>query len=307
MNKAIKKIDIFFFSDDKTINLGICRFIFYALIFVFYLGEDFSHWGRMDKVFWEPILIFEYLSIPVVSPQTLFFLNISWLTAIFLSSIGLFTRINTFIAFILSIYIFGLVNSYGKLQHMENVMVVIMGIMAFSRCGDLFSIDSWLNNQHWFKFKSKASTYNKWEYSWPIKLIWVFMTLVFFSAALSKLRNTGLEWVTDDGLSTVFIKVHFVGARSDPLYEGLALWLGTKLIVCKVLAGITLLLELFSPLSLFNKYLRLMLIPSLFIMILMFWVIMGISFPQLLICFVFWVPWHKLVPDIRNNQKTNLN
>ena len=42
-------------------------------------------------------------------------------------------------------------------------------------------------------------------YAWSKKLIWTLWVGMFLSAGISKIRHSGLHWVTSDGLRTQFI------------------------------------------------------------------------------------------------------
>ncbi|NIV42874.1 MAG: hypothetical protein GWN11_05100 [Candidatus Dadabacteria bacterium] len=297
-----KKLNHFFFQSGSSKNLGISRFLFFGIVFIFYCDDDFSYWADVPEFLWSPIIVFKYLHIHLLTSEILKLLSYVWLLSLFLSSIGLFTRFSTVVAFIVGFYLLGIVNSIGKLQHMENMMVLVFAVMAFSRSGDSFSIDRWLKDRS-FLYKSDKSSVTarqiEGEYTWPVRLIWVLMTLVFCAAAVSKLRNSGIEWITSDNLSNIFILVQFVDMRGEPVIESLAPWLGGKPLLCSFLAGTIVVLEMFAPLALFHSILRAVIVPSLFLMVCGFWIVMGVPFPQLLMCFIFWVPWDRLTGLIK--------
>jgi predicted DCC family thiol-disulfide oxidoreductase YuxK len=58
---------------------------------------------------------------------------------------------------------------------------------------------------------------------------------------------------------------------------------------CDVLARGILLLELSAPLVLVSEWARRLVAPSLFVMLASFWLVLGISFPMTLVCFVFFL------------------
>ena len=118
--------------------------------------------------------------------------------------------------------------------------------------------------------------------------------LVFCAAGISKLRNSGLEWVTSDYMATLFISKGLAGDRAEPLIGWLPFWLGSKVWLCSFLAGLTVMLECCAPLALVNRHMRMVIVPGLFLMVLGFWIVMGIPFPQLLAAFVFWLPWNRM-------------
>jgi len=303
--RIAERISQFFFQSSTSTNLGICRFLFFGIIFIIYHNEDFSYWGNVPDILWRPIVVFRYLHIPVLSSEILYFLTFIWLGSLLLSSIGLFSRLSTILAFVLGSYLLGLVNSFARLQHMENLMVLVLGVMAFSHCGNCFSLDRWLKDKGWL-YKSgqnsKVAQGIEGEYTWPIRLIWVLMTLAFCAAGVSKLRNSGLEWITSDYLANLFVTIHFIGARGEPLIDWMALWLANKPIICHSLAGMTVILEVCAPLALFHFSLRVLIVPSLFFMVLGIWIVLGTPFPLLLTCFLFWVPWDRIIDVFKEHR-----
>ena len=283
----------FFFQEGSSKNLGICRFLFFGAVFCIYLETDFSKWSEVPEFLWHPIFIFDFFRIPVFSGEVLGFLGIVLRTSLLLSCVGLFTRPATACSFLVGSYLFGMQNSFAKTHHMESMLLLILCVLCFSRCGDGFSLDSVLGRRcGWWPAGTRPEKSHP-RYNWPVKLIWVLFTLVFCAAGASKLRNSGLEWITSGQLAGLLIGKGFAGDRIDPVFEKLPFWIGSRSGMCFFLAGATMFLELFAPLALVNRYFRVVIVPGLFFMVSGFWVVMGIPFPQWLAVFVFWISWDK--------------
>ncbi|NIP31162.1 MAG: hypothetical protein GTO02_15725 [Candidatus Dadabacteria bacterium] len=291
LNRARFYFNNYFFKPGDPINPGISRFVFYGLIFLIYFNKDFASWGNVPDVIWSPILLFQYFPIPVLNAKILGIIGLIWKCSLFFSSIGILTRINTIISFLFGIYLLGIINSFGKASHAECLMLVVLLVLAFSRCGDGFSVDKLIRDKF---YRNKNIKIIQGEYIWPIKLIMVLLTLAFFSAGMSKLKNSGFDWITSDYLSNLLIVKSLNIGRVDPLIEWLPFWIAEKKLLCKFLAATTVLLELSAPLALFNKYLRLIIIPGLFLMQVSFWILLGIPFPQMLAIFIFFIPFGEL-------------
>ena len=284
----------FFFRDASCENLGICRFLFYGIILCLYLGTDFSQWAKVPDVLWHPIFIFDFFRIPVLSADILGFLGILWLISLLFSAAGFLTRPSTLCSFIVGCYLLGMQNSFAKTHHTESLMLVVFCVLCFSRCGDGFSLDAVLKSRYkWWSCGLGAKRLSP-EYHWPVRLIWVIIALVFCAAGISKLRNPDFEWITSEYMATLFVNKGLTGDRVDPLIGWLPFWLGSKVWLSSILAGLVVLLESCAPLALVKGYLRAVIIPGLFFMLLGFWVIIGAPFPQWLAAFVFWVPWDEL-------------
>ena len=287
-------INDFFFHPVAPDNLGVSRFLYYGTIFFLYVGEDFSQWGKVPEVIRHPVFLFDFLSIPVLSPEVLGILGKIWIISILFSSLGFLTRLNTVLAFLIGCYLLGVVNSFAKTHHTETLMLLIFGIMSFSRCGDGFSVDRLYRNPN------KGNRQNI-EYCWPISLVRVMFTFMFCAAGFSKLRNSGFEWISSDFLSSLFINHGFTSGGSNPYIEWIPFWVGSHKGLSHVIAGFAFFLEILTPLALFNKYLRAVIVPSLFLMLLGFWIVLGIPFPQVMVSFVFWIPWDRLTKPTRDN------
>ena len=67
----------------------------------------------------------------------------TWKAALVLSCLGLFTRASTVASFVLGLYLLGLPQNFiGEAwYHYDMLVVIVLGILAFSRCGDAFSAD----------------------------------------------------------------------------------------------------------------------------------------------------------------------
>jgi len=292
-NKLKKNIHDFFYHPASSLDLGISRFFYYGILFFIYLGTDFAEWGKVPNVLWHPIFIFDFFSVPVLSPEILGILGKIWIISILFCSIGFLTRLSTVVSFLIGLYLFGLINSFAKTSHVESLMLLILAIMALSKCGDTFSADSLIKKRK--NPDSEIKNIQSIEYSWPISLIRVMFVFLFCAAGLSKFRNSGFNWFTSEFFSSLLINKGFTGDRAMPLVDWLPFWLGKQAKLSHFLAATALFLEIFAPLAIFNKYLRVVIIPSLFLLVSGFWIVLGIPFPQLLASFVFWVPWSRVI------------
>ena len=292
MNRGIRgRFRDFFFRDASSANLGICRFLFYGVVFCIYMDADFSRWAEVPEVLWYPIFVFDFFRIPVFSEEVLGFLGVAFRASLLLSCVGLLTRPAAVFSFLAGSYLFGMQNSFAKTHHMEAMLLLVFCVLCFSRCGDGFSLDSLLGRRYgWWPAGDSAAKRHP-RYNWPARLIWVLFTLVFCAAGASKLRNSGLEWVASDYLAGLLVGKGFAGDGIDPVFDWLPFWLGSRPGLCTFLAAGTVFLEFCAPLALVNRYLRAVIVTGLFFMVSGFWVVMGIPFPQWLAVFVFWIPW----------------
>ena len=61
------------------------------------------------------------------------------------------------------------------------------------------------------------------EYTWPLRAVWLTMSLIYFAAGIAKLRHSGLSWVTSDTLSIYVVKSYYNAANRPLVSWGLDL------------------------------------------------------------------------------------
>ena len=293
----------FWFEAASPDNLGLCRIILYGVMFLFYVLtprlfpswgylQDFAPWGSVSRVFWRPVWLFSLLHLPLVSTQALAVMQIVWRAALLLSCIGLFTRISTAISFALGLYLFGVPASFGKIHHMDHVLIFAFLIMAFSHCGDAWSIDALIRKAR--VGASREPSVTSGEYTWPVRMIWAVMAMIYFAAGVSKVRHSGFEWINSDNMSIFLISHAYHIANAEPLTS----WgpvLARGVWIPRLMAASAMTLELTLPFALFSRPARRVLVPGVAAIQFGIALLMGPNFYQLILCQLLWVPWDRVV------------
>ncbi len=275
----------FWFAPSSPANLGLSRVMFFGGMLAMYAREDFSAWGSVSDAFWLPIPLFTALHLEPLAPQALSALHAIWILALALSAIGLVAGAGMAVSFLLGGYLLGLPHNFGQTYHFDALLVIAMGILACSRAGDAWSVDAWL--------KGRSDVQPSGEYTWPVRAIWVAMSLVFFAAGLAKLRYGGLEWIASNNMSILLTRAFYHASDADPLTRaGLAIarrhWLSSAL------AAATVAIELGFPLALVSRRARMLFVPAAFCMLVGIRVLMGPTFGGFLLATVFWIPWERI-------------
>ncbi len=275
----------FWFPAASARDLGISRALFFGGILALSFTWDFREWGDVSRAFWYPTAFFRWLHIPVFAPQILGILQVVWRFALGTAAAGFLTRLSSSVCFLLGFYLLGLAHNFGQIQHEDVLTVFILLILAASRCGDAFSVDA--------AIRRRAPPEPSGEYGWPVVLSRVMFTFLFFGAAVAKLRHSGIRWFTSDGLAHILVRHQYPVSSHFP-WVSWGVELSRHRSVCHVLAFLTVAIELLSPLALFFRPARRVLVPSALAMLLMIRALMGPAFGQVLACSVFWVPWWRL-------------
>lgn len=258
--------------------LALCRILFYAMLLALYGGTQFRFVAEVAPLYWEPISFLAILA-PEGPPSAdaIGVLQLVWKIALVASLAGLATRVSTAVACGLGLYLIGLSYCVSRPSHEMAAAAIALLVLALSRCGDVWSLDALLSRRRDVAWSG--------EYRWPIQLVRVAISLAFFSAGLSKLRNGGLGWIFSDTLQLT------IAERALPLGVWLAQWPAA----CRALAAGIITIELFHPLALFSRRAACFFVPGSIAMLLGFWLVLGIPFWPLLWLHGFWIPWDRLL------------
>jgi predicted DCC family thiol-disulfide oxidoreductase YuxK len=305
MESLRKKWTSFWFEPATADNLGLARILLFGSMAVFYIvtpylfptwgwHETFSEWGGVSHVFWKPIWLFRTLHLPQLSVNELVLMDAVWKVSLIFSAVGLFTRFSNAVAFILCVYLFGLANNFGKTHHLDILLLWSFLIMTVSRCGDSWSLDRLRKTARTGSGPGSETPVVSGEYTWPIRMIWVVMAMIYFEAGCSKARHSGIGWITGGVMSFFLQRAQYHITDAEPLTNwGLAIarhnWSG------ELFALMGMGLELTYPLALFSKRLRWPLVTGGMMMQIGIAVLMGPNFYQMIICQFLWLPLDKIV------------
>ena len=277
----------FWFEPTRPTDLAISRLVFFAGLFIVYSREDFSAWGAVSPAFWMPLPLFSALHLGQLSVGELQILQTLWRVALLSSAIGLFARASMWVAAVLGFYLLGLPHNFGQTFHFDALLVLTCVVLAFSRAADAWSIDALVGRT------APVPDGRSGEYTWPVRMIWVAMSLVFVAAGLAKARHGGLEWIWSDNMRILLMRAAYHVSDADPL-GGIGLWVAGHAWMARGLAGLSLAIELTFGLALVSRRARALLVPAAFCMLVGIRVIMGPTFGAFLLANVFWVPWEAL-------------
>jgi predicted DCC family thiol-disulfide oxidoreductase YuxK len=292
------------FEPSTADNLGLARILLFGTMAVFYIStpylfpgwgyhETFNEWGGVSAVFWKPIWLFRVLHLPQFSVGEITALDAIWKIALVFSAIGLFTRFSNAVAFVISIYLFGIQNNFGRTHHLEILLLWAFLIMTFSRCGDSWSIDRLLKTARTGSGPGSEPPRLSGEYTWPIRLIWVVMAMIYFAAGCSKLRHSGIAWVTSNAMSYFLMRPPYHVADAEPILNW-GLWMSRHSWASHGMAAMGIGLELSYPIALFSRRLRYLIMASGMMMQTGIALFMGPNFYQMILCQLLWLPLDRI-------------
>ena len=182
----------FWFTPQSSFEpWGSCRFLFYLCVLYFFVHEPFGTWAELGRKspFWDPHWMFKDLHLPLFSGSVLSVLGVVWKCALVAACLGLFTSVSTGISAVLGVYLLGLTFNYGKIEASPLPLTFVLVILAFSRCGDGFSLDALVRRRR------GISTPLSGEYRWPVRMVWLLMGDWFFPGRIREdAAHTGVQW-----------------------------------------------------------------------------------------------------------------
>jgi hypothetical protein len=295
------------------VPLAVCRVLFFAWLLLRIAPDAASaDWASVDAAFWLPTHLFVALQLEPASPAALRVADVAWTASLALACLGLWTRASTCAALLLGVYVLGLPQCFGKVDHWSGLLVLVLLVLALARCGDALSLDAWLarrdargrvrpggpSEERSIERSSMRAPHGgvgscSGEYRWPIQLVRLTMVLVFFAAGVAKLRFGGRAWFDPTNMAAILVQPHYALDRSLP---ALGLTLAGMKGVCAFLAAATVAAETAAPLALVGGTAAAVIVGTLFLMQLGNAVLLGVhaSFPYLG-CYAFWLPWQALV------------
>lgn len=278
----------FWFEPQAPDNLGVCRVVFYGLLFVYYVPVSFDGWGAIPRSLYDPVWPFEKLHIPILPDPYLGLLAALWKASLLLACVGFVTRVSTAVAFVLGAYLIAVPYNFGKTDHMTALVVFALGILAVSWCGDAWSVDAFIRR----RFQGKTPAPPGGEYRWPIRMVWLAMAVVFFTAGMAKVIQGGAAWVFSEHFEISLVQRHY---DPNPPDVTLGLWLARHPWLARTVAAGSLLGELLFPLALISRRARRVLPPALLLMQLGIGLVMNVWFWTFMYVYVFWVPFDRIV------------
>lgn len=274
-------------------SLGVVRSIVHGTFLIFLLITSFSALGALPATLMRPVGAMKLLSWPfydfLLTPANMVAFKCAMVLSLLLSTFGYLTTWSTKTSFLLVLFYEGLVRSFGHFNHDEMLGVYYLAVLAFTPCGDAFSLDSWSEGKH----ENRRS----FIYGYPVFLLQLLMAWVYFSSALVKLRVAGMKYLSPDNLPSLAI-YHSLDNLHDSHFR-FAFYLPEFRFVLPYFVGFVLLWELVFPLAVFVRRLRWWILGFgvLFHVATLF--LMNVFFPYQLAMYLVFVDWESVARRLR--------
>jgi hypothetical protein len=268
--------------------LGVARVVVHGVFLVSVVLTSFSALGRLPVTIMRPTGAMKLLPWSfydqLLTPTGITILQVAMILSLILSTAGLLTLVSTKTSFLLVLFYQGLLRSFGHFNHDEMLGVYCLAVLAFTPCGDEFSLDQWL--------KKRRKERPQFAYAYPILLMQLLMAWVYFSSVLVKLRTTGFAYLSPDNFPSLAI-FHSLDNLHDTSFR-LAFWLPHVRSYLPFAVALVLLWEFLFPLAVFCQRLRWWILGAGIVFHLSTFFFMNIFFPHQLALYLLFVDWDRL-------------
>ena len=277
--------------------LGVVRSIVHGTFLVSTAFTSFSALGSLPPTIIRPTGVMKLLPWSfydqLQTPTGILVLKTMMVLSLILSTIGFGTVVSTKTSLVLVVFYQGLLRSFGHFNHDEMIAVYFMVVLAFTPCGDAFSLDSWM--------RKTTKDRPVFAYAYPILLMQLLLAWAYFSSALIKLRVAGLKYLSADNLPALAI-FHSLDNLHDTSFK-IAFLLPQVKEYLPFAVGFVLIWELLFPLAIFWQRVRwwILGIGVVFHFATLF--VMNIFFPHQLAMYLVFVDWEPRMQRIFQARK----
>jgi hypothetical protein len=287
MQRLTQRAAGFWFAAAPASRLALLRIVIggYALYWVTDHFDSYMRIADTSRSLFEPVGPVSLLASPLPPPVFGAILIVA-IVANVLFVLGAAYRFTGPAFGLLLLWVLSYRNSWGMIFHTDNLLVLHVLILGFTKSADALSVDalqhSSSGSRFWGLVKgwSLRPTQPSWEYGYAVKLLCLVTTLAYFLSGVAKLTGPlGGSWGMGESLRSqvawdVWRKELLLAKPPQLIYS-----LYDKLWLFTLFAIGTLVIELGAPLVMLSGWLAAIWVPAALGMHWGIEIIMGIEFP----------------------------
>lgn len=282
---AAQQRDAWFSPADPRV-LALCRVLIFWHVWPGFRVRDVAAFADFRTSAWYPVSFFEVLSLSLPDAPVLHALSFGASVAAFCPLIGLCYPLAAGASALLELYLRGVPQNFGKINHSENLLIFALFVFAFARAADVWSADALIGRAFG---RAPRPVVASDRYRWPVRFLTLLVVTMYAAAGASKLINSGWDWAFSSSFRWLLLRHHFT--HHPPTRLGV--WIADYPALCQALAFSALCIELAAPLALFGKWPHRVFIFSLFMLQVNIWLLLGVRFSAMLPLFACLLPWHQ--------------
>jgi hypothetical protein len=276
------------------VRAGVCGFILCEI-----LTTSFRDLGRIPATLLHPPGVMKFLPWRfydwLLTPGVMTAFKWLFAASLLAATVGFLTRLSTKSSALLFLFYEGLLRSITHFNHDEMPAIYILCVLAFTPCGDGFSLDA-------LRARRRASANARADiiYGYPILLMRVLLAWSYFSSALIKLRVVGLGYLSPDNLPALAIENSLDNLHATHFRA--AFWLPQFRDYLPFALLSVLVWELSFPLAIWSRRARFLIPAAGVVFHLSTLVLMNIFFPYHLAMYLVFVDWPAVARKLERSE-----
>ena len=276
------------FGPGDARALAIARVLIFGTVWPAFEQRDYAGYVEFAESGWYPVSFFRAWSVPLLDLHSLQALAlVSWVALLF-AALGLGFRVAAPVAAFSTLYLHGVPQNFGKVNHAENLLMIALFVLACSRASDAWSVDAWLRRR---RRSAPALVPQGGWYRWPLRFVGLMVVTMYAAAGCSKLIHSSWTWALSPSFQRLLLRHHFT--HHPPTEIGV--WIASMPAVCQGLALGALLTELAAPLALLGAVPFGLLVSALFAMQTGIYLLIGVKFESMVPMFLCLLPWQRML------------
>lgn len=276
----------YFSEEGSPLTLALFRIVVFGLMLeAINVPHIVESAAKASEVFYAPPLMgWFYGNVPLGEPWVRGAARLMQVSCVF-ALVGFFTRSAAWIAGGLGIYVLGIPELLGKINHGYHHVIWFALLLGAAPSGDALSVDALLRAWRCPESEDTVRPSASARYGRPLRWAWLLIAVIYFFAGFWKVMLSGTEWMLSENLKfKMYANWHKLGFiptlridRVPLIYQSLAVFtVGFELFF-----GVVLLFRRVRPLAVLSG-LSFHLGTAYF---------MRIFFTSLMWCYVMFVPW----------------
>jgi len=279
---------------DTAEALGMVRAGAFGFVLCEILLTSFSDLGRLPVTVLRPTGVMRLLPWgfyeSLLTPGAMSAFKWLFVAALLAATAGALTPVSTKAAALLFLFYQGLLRSFSHFNHDEMPAAYILLVLAFTPCGDAFSLDA-------LRGWRRALPSGSWVYRYPLLLARLLLAWSYFTSGLIKLRVAGLGYLSADNLPALAVSNSLDNMHDTQFRAGL--WLPAYREYTPPFVALVVLWELLFPLAVWFPRARAVILTAGVFFHLGTLVFMNIFFPYHLAMYLVFVDWPWVVRRVR--------
>lgn len=199
--KRPRLLHAYFGAEGSAVNLAVFRIVLFGLLLTSENVSQALRYSRLpDLLQYPPVGLAPVLDVLPVNERLVTSAALLFVAAAACALIGLYTRPAALATTLLGLYVLGVPQFYGKVNHYHHLLW-FAAILAVSRCGDALSVDAlrrgWRDAN---AGRPPARPGSARAYALPLRFVWLLMGLVYFFPGFWKFVVSGPGWAIGDNV-----------------------------------------------------------------------------------------------------------